>query len=95
MVHELGHAAAALLTLQRVTGITLRDTRSRLDDVIFEEFKGTGNMELHLDRKLAERRIYPSIITINGVDGAVRMPEEQAAEVATEVVNRRMENPGG
>lgn len=41
------------------------------------------------------RRIYPSIITINGVDGAVRMPEEQAAEVATEVVNRRMENPGG
>jgi transcription termination factor Rho len=32
-----------------------------MDDVIYEEFKGTGNMELHLDRKLAERRIYPSI----------------------------------
>jgi transcription termination factor Rho len=32
-----------------------------MDDVIYEEFKGTGNMELHLDRKLAERRIYPAI----------------------------------
>jgi transcription termination factor Rho len=32
-----------------------------MDDVIYEEFKGTGNMELHLDRKLSERRIYPSI----------------------------------
>ncbi|HOJ62645.1 MAG TPA: transcription termination factor Rho, partial [bacterium] len=34
---------------------------SRMDDVIYEEFKGTGNLELHLDRKLAERRIYPAI----------------------------------
>lgn len=32
-----------------------------MDDVIFEEFKGTGNMELHLDRKIAEKRIYPAI----------------------------------
>ena len=39
----------------------LVDTGSRMDDVIYEEFKGTGNMELHLDRRLAERRIYPSI----------------------------------
>jgi transcription termination factor Rho len=39
----------------------LVDTGSRMDDVIYEEFKGTGNMELHLDRKLAERRIFPSI----------------------------------
>src|SRR6266576_2457458 len=39
----------------------LVDTGSRMDDVIYEEFKGTGNMELILDRKLAERRIYPSI----------------------------------
>ena len=37
------------------------DTGSRMDDLIYEEFKGTGNMELHLDRRLAERRIYPSI----------------------------------
>ncbi len=38
----------------------LIDTGSRMDDVIYEEFKGTGNMELHLNRKLAERRIFPS-----------------------------------
>ena len=34
---------------------------SRMDDVIFEEFKGTGNMELHLDRKLSEKRIFPAL----------------------------------
>jgi transcription termination factor Rho len=39
----------------------LVDTGSRMDDVVYEEFKGTGNMELHLDRKLAERRTFPSI----------------------------------
>ncbi len=39
----------------------LVDTGSRMDDVIYEEFKGTGNMEVHLDRKLAERRIFPAI----------------------------------
>ena len=37
------------------------DTGSRMDDVIYEEFKGTGNMEVHLDRKLAERRIFPAV----------------------------------
>jgi transcription termination factor Rho len=39
----------------------LVDTGSRMDDVIYEEFKGTGNMEIHLDRKLADRRIFPAI----------------------------------
>ena len=39
----------------------LVETGSRLDDLIYEEFKGTGNMELHLDRKLSERRIFPAI----------------------------------
>ena len=39
----------------------LIDTGSRMDDLIYEEFKGTGNMELHLDRRLAERRIYPAM----------------------------------
>jgi transcription termination factor Rho len=38
----------------------LVDTGSRMDDVIYEEFKGTGNMELHLNRKLAERRLFPA-----------------------------------
>ena len=37
------------------------DTGSRMDDVIFEEFKGTGNMELHLERKLVDKRIWPAI----------------------------------
>jgi transcription termination factor Rho len=39
----------------------LVDTGSRMDDLIYEEFKGTGNMELHLDRKLSERRVFPAI----------------------------------
>jgi len=50
-----------------IIATALIDTGSRMDDVIFEEFKGTGNMELHLDRKLADRRIFPSIdITLSG-----------------------------
>jgi len=44
-----------------IIATALIDTGSRMDDVIFEEFKGTGNMELHLDRSLVDRRIYPSI----------------------------------
>jgi transcription termination factor Rho len=44
-----------------VIATALVETGSRMDDVIYEEFKGTGNMELHLDRKLAERRIFPAI----------------------------------
>lgn len=44
-----------------ILATALVETGSRMDDVIYEEFKGTGNMELHLDRKLAERRIYPAI----------------------------------
>ncbi|WP_270180398.1 transcription termination factor Rho [Alkalihalobacillus sp. CinArs1] len=44
-----------------ILATALVDTGSRMDDVIYEEFKGTGNMELHLDRKLAERRMFPAI----------------------------------
>lgn len=44
-----------------ILATALVDTGSRMDDVIFEEFKGTGNMEVHLDRKLSERRIFPAI----------------------------------
>ncbi|MCX7011628.1 MAG: transcription termination factor Rho [Candidatus Sumerlaeota bacterium] len=44
-----------------IMATALIDTGSRMDDVIFEEFKGTGNMELHLDRKLVDRRIFPAI----------------------------------
>ena len=44
-----------------IIATALVDTGSRLDDVVYEEFKGTGNMELHLSRKIAERRIFPAI----------------------------------
>ncbi|MCI0401815.1 MAG: transcription termination factor Rho [Gammaproteobacteria bacterium] len=44
-----------------IIATALIDTGSRMDDVIYEEFKGTGNNEIHLDRKIAEKRIYPSI----------------------------------
>jgi transcription termination factor Rho len=44
-----------------IIATALIDTGSRMDEVIFEEFKGTGNMEIHLDRKLADRRVFPSI----------------------------------
>jgi transcription termination factor Rho len=44
-----------------IIGTALIETGSRMDDVIYEEFKGTGNMEVHLERRLAEKRVYPSI----------------------------------
>jgi len=44
-----------------ILATALVDTGSRMDDVIFEEFKGTGNMEIHLDRRIAEKRIFPAI----------------------------------
>ncbi|EKD62530.1 MAG: hypothetical protein ACD_52C00136G0004 [uncultured bacterium] len=50
-----------------IIGTALVDTGSRMDDLVYEEFKGTGNMELHLNRKLADRRIFPAIdITRSG-----------------------------
>jgi transcription termination factor Rho len=50
-----------------IIATALIDTGSRMDEVIFEEFKGTGNMELHLDRRLSDRRVFPSIdITRSG-----------------------------
>jgi len=44
-----------------ILATALIDTGSRMDDVIYEEFKGTGNLEIHLDRKMAEKRLYPAI----------------------------------
>ena len=44
-----------------IIATALVDTGSRMDDVIYEEFKGTGNMEIHLDRRLSEKRIFPAI----------------------------------
>ena len=44
-----------------IMATALIDTGSRMDDIIFEEFKGTGNLEIHLDRKLSDRRVFPAI----------------------------------
>ena len=48
-----------------ILATALVDTGSRMDDVVYEEFKGTGNMELVLDRKLSEKRIFPAIDILN------------------------------
>ena len=48
-----------------IIGTALIETESRMDQVIFEEFKGTGNMELHLDRSLSDQRIFPAIHVLN------------------------------
>ncbi len=44
-----------------IIATALIDTGSKMDEVIYEEFKGTGNMELHLSRKIAEKRVFPAI----------------------------------
>lgn len=62
-----------------IIGTALVETGSRMDDLIYEEFKGTGNMELHLVRALAERRIYPAIsIDRSGTRGEERILDESA-----------------
>jgi transcription termination factor Rho len=53
-----------------ILATALVDTGSRMDDVIYEEFKGTGNSEIHLDRRIAEKRVYPAINTAKDVDPA-------------------------
>jgi transcription termination factor Rho len=62
-----------------ILATALIDTGSRMDEVIFEEFKGTGNMELHLDRRLADKRVYPAIdVTRSGTrkEELLRVEEE-------------------
>ena len=64
-----------------IIATALVDTGSRMDDIIYEEFKGTGNMELHLDRKLSEMRIFPAVdISRSGTrrDELLYTPEEAA-----------------
>ena len=63
-----------------IVATALVDTGSKMDEVIFEEFKGTGNTELHLDRKLVEKRIWPAIdVAKSGTrrEELLRDPEEQ------------------
>lgn len=68
-----------------IIGTALVDTGSRMDDLIYEEFKGTGNMELHLDRALAERRVFPAInVTKSGTREEARiLSEEQYKHIVT------------
>ena len=61
-----------------IIATALIDTGSKMDEVIYEEFKGTGNMELHLDRKIAEKRIYPAInIRRSGTRREERLTSEE------------------
>ena len=66
-----------------IVATALVDTGSRMDEVIFEEFKGTGNMEIHLDRKLTDRRVFPSIdITKSGTrKEELLLPKEELNRV--------------
>jgi transcription termination factor Rho len=66
-----------------IIATALVDTGSRMDEVIFEEFKGTGNMEVHLDRKLTDRRVFPSIdITKSGTrKEELLLPKEELNRV--------------
>ena len=64
-----------------VIGTALVETGSRMDDLIFQEFKGTGNMELVLDRKLADKRVYPAIdISQSGTRKEERLFKPQTLE---------------
>jgi len=65
-----------------ILATALIETGSRMDDVIFEEFKGTGNMEINLDRKLADKRIFPAIdITRSGTRKEELLMEKEEARM--------------
>lgn len=67
-----------------IVGTALVDTGSRMDDLIFQEFKGTGNMELVLDRRLAERRVWPAIdISLSGTRREELLHDEETLNAVT------------
>jgi len=69
-----------------ILATALAETGSRMDDIIFEEFKGTGNMEVHLDRRLSEKRIYPSIdIYRSGTRREELLLTKEELEVSTHI----------
>ncbi|MBP3285237.1 MAG: transcription termination factor Rho [Clostridia bacterium] len=77
-----------------ILATALIETGSRMDDVIFEEFKGTGNMELHLDRKLSERRIFPAIdMNKSGTRREELLLSKEEAEAILNI-RRKMGNQG-
>ena len=75
-----------------ILGTALIDTGSRMDDIIFEEFKGTGNMEIHLDRKLSERRIFPAVDIIKSSSRREDLLLSQAEQEAGTLVRKLIGN---
>ena len=75
-----------------ILGTALIDTGSRMDDIIFEEFKGTGNMEIHLDRKLSERRIFPAVDIIKSSSRREDLLLTQAEQEAGTIVRKIIGN---
>ena len=74
----------------------LIDTGSKMDDLIFEEFKGTGNMEVHLDRRLSEKRIYPAIdILKSGTRKEALLLSKDELEVMSALRKQNFGNPQG
>ena len=77
-----------------ILATALVETGSRMDDMIFEEFKGTGNMEVHLDRRLQERRIFPAIdIYKSGTRKEDLLLSDEEKEVAF-AIRRNMNRDG-
>ncbi len=78
-----------------IIATALVDTGSKMDDVIYEEFKGTGNMEIHLDRNLAELRIYPAIdIKRSGTRREELLIDEAKLKIIWDLRRKLARNPG-
>lgn len=75
-----------------ILATALIETGSRMDDVIFEEFKGTGNMELHLDRKLSEKRIFPAIDIVKSGTRKEELLQTQKELEAIWAIRRELSN---
>ncbi len=78
-----------------IVATALIDTGSKMDDVIFEEFKGTGNMELHLDRKLSEKRVFPAIDINKSGTRKEELLLSEAAMNAVYSIRKAIANAGG
>jgi transcription termination factor Rho len=78
-----------------IIATALIDTGSRMDEVIFEEFKGTGNSEIILDRKLADKRVFPSIDVTKSGTRKEELLVTDKAELTKMWVLRRILNPMG
>ncbi|NDA25987.1 MAG: transcription termination factor Rho, partial [Verrucomicrobia bacterium] len=76
-----------------IIATALVDTGSKMDEVIFEEFKGTGNMEIHLDRALVDKRVYPAVnISKSGTRALSSLPPVEAMELLLERLKKTKNN---